>query len=239
MPGASSDHHPGTRDEQPLHRAAAASLYLVLLRAGFAWPAGHPAAGGLLPHHFTLTAPASGGVLSVALSFGSPRLGVTQRPALWSPDFPPRLDGAAIARPPRSALQPTPAPLLTQATPRKPTAKGPRGVPRCLAAVATRKVATVRDEEVGHGQHDHHHADDTRELQTVHASLYRPASDFVPEFSYVDGVLFRCSSMARLASESAAAFSARGTWRTLTFGNRRSSSWASCASGFRSAFRIR
>src|SRR5256885_3423373 len=29
--------------------------YLVLLRAGFAWPAGHPAAGGLLPHHFTLT----------------------------------------------------------------------------------------------------------------------------------------------------------------------------------------
>jgi len=29
-----------------------------------------------------------GCVLSVALSFGSPRLGVTQRPALWSPDFP-------------------------------------------------------------------------------------------------------------------------------------------------------
>ena len=29
-----------------------------------------------------------GCVFSVALSFGSPRLGVTQRPALWSPDFP-------------------------------------------------------------------------------------------------------------------------------------------------------
>lgn len=29
-----------------------------------------------------------GCVISVALSFGSPRLGVTQRPALWSPDFP-------------------------------------------------------------------------------------------------------------------------------------------------------
>ena len=28
--------------------------YLVLLRAGFTWPAGHPTAGGLLPHHFTL-----------------------------------------------------------------------------------------------------------------------------------------------------------------------------------------
>src|SRR5262252_9007357 len=32
----------------------------------------------------------AGGVISVALSFGSPRLGVTQRPALRSPDFPPR-----------------------------------------------------------------------------------------------------------------------------------------------------
>jgi len=28
---------------------------LVLLRAGFTWPAGHPSAGGLLPHLFTLT----------------------------------------------------------------------------------------------------------------------------------------------------------------------------------------
>jgi len=32
-----------------------ASSYLVLLRAGFTWPAGRPAAGGLLPHLFTLT----------------------------------------------------------------------------------------------------------------------------------------------------------------------------------------
>ena len=31
------------------------SLYLVLLRMGFAQPTGHPAAGELLPHHFTLT----------------------------------------------------------------------------------------------------------------------------------------------------------------------------------------
>src|SRR5579884_278525 len=29
-----------------------------------------------------------GCVVSVALSFGSPRLGVTQRPALWRPDLP-------------------------------------------------------------------------------------------------------------------------------------------------------
>src|SRR5205823_11994239 len=32
-----------------------APSYLVLLRTGFAWPAGRPTAGGLLPHHFTLT----------------------------------------------------------------------------------------------------------------------------------------------------------------------------------------
>jgi len=30
-----------------------------------------------------------GGIFSVALSFSSPRLGVTQHPALWSSDFPP------------------------------------------------------------------------------------------------------------------------------------------------------
>ncbi len=41
----------------------------------------------------------AGGVISVALSFGSPRLGVTQRPALRSPDFPPRLLAKA-ERPP-------------------------------------------------------------------------------------------------------------------------------------------
>src|SRR5207245_5316009 len=75
---------------------------------GFAWPAGYPAAGGLLPHHFTLAYSGSpetiadGGVISVALSFGSPRLGVTQRPALWSPDFPPTLfTSPAVTRPPR------------------------------------------------------------------------------------------------------------------------------------------
>ena len=30
----------------------------------------------------------SGGIFSVALSVGSPRLAVSQHPALWSPDFP-------------------------------------------------------------------------------------------------------------------------------------------------------
>ena len=64
-----------------------------------------PGAGALLPHRFTLTcAPAVpadraiGGLLSVALSCGSPRLGVTQHPALWSPDVP--RTGQAGTRPP-------------------------------------------------------------------------------------------------------------------------------------------
>ena len=46
--------------------------------------------------------PAIGGVISVALSLGSPRVGVTDFPPLWSPDFPPA-NGAcspAILRPP-------------------------------------------------------------------------------------------------------------------------------------------
>ena len=45
--------------------------------------------GKLLPHRFTLTLLARGGLFSVALSCSSPRLGVTQHPALRSPDFPP------------------------------------------------------------------------------------------------------------------------------------------------------
>jgi hypothetical protein len=47
-------------------------------------------AGGLLHHPFTLTLRPrpEGGLLSVALSRGSPRVGVTDHPALWSPDLP-------------------------------------------------------------------------------------------------------------------------------------------------------
>jgi len=38
------------------------SLCLVLLQIGFAQPTGHPAAGELLPRHFTLTLPEQGGM---------------------------------------------------------------------------------------------------------------------------------------------------------------------------------
>ena len=63
------------------------SPYSVLLRVGFAHPAGLPAAGELLPRHFTLAC-LSKRYVSVALSVGLPLLGVTQHPARWSSDFP-------------------------------------------------------------------------------------------------------------------------------------------------------
>src|SRR5437016_7663671 len=52
-----------------------------------------PGAGALLPHRFTLTCAAPGGaaiggLFSVALSCGSPRLAVSQHLALRSPDLP-------------------------------------------------------------------------------------------------------------------------------------------------------
>ena len=60
-----------------------------------------------LPFDSALTGLAQGGVFSVALSLGSPPVGVTDHPALWSPDFPPRppvVDGA-ITRPSPAALE--------------------------------------------------------------------------------------------------------------------------------------
>src|SRR5579859_354883 len=51
----------------------------VLLRMGFARPARYRAAGGLLPRHFTLTGRGRRYV-SVALSVGLPRPGVTRHP---------------------------------------------------------------------------------------------------------------------------------------------------------------
>ena len=68
-----------------------------LLRVGFAQPTSHPAAGELLPHRFTLApvrdrryrARSDRWAVCLCGTFrGSPRLGVAQHPALWSPDFP-------------------------------------------------------------------------------------------------------------------------------------------------------
>jgi hypothetical protein len=78
---------------------------LALLRVGFTEPPGSPRA---LVRSYRTVAPlpvrhprgrvAIGGLLSVALSCGSPRLGVTQHLALWSPDVP--RAGQAGTRPP-------------------------------------------------------------------------------------------------------------------------------------------
>ena len=50
LPNASSD--PTRRHWE---RATPSPSYLILLRMGFARPTDRPAAGALLPHHFTLT----------------------------------------------------------------------------------------------------------------------------------------------------------------------------------------
>src|SRR5262249_50413807 len=51
--------------------------------------------GALLPHHFTLTRLAPGGIFSVALSVASPRLAVSEHAARGSSDFPlPRRRGS-------------------------------------------------------------------------------------------------------------------------------------------------
>src|ERR1035438_9804162 len=86
-----------------VHRSGPLLLsYLVLLRVGFALPAGllRPRCGSCVsPHHSTLTrrpcacAPGSGGILSVALSVRIPSPepfpAVSRHAALWRPDFPP------------------------------------------------------------------------------------------------------------------------------------------------------
>src|SRR6185436_915136 len=80
-----------------------------------------PGAGGLLHRRFTLTSgspkAAAGGLLSVALSRGSPRVGVTHHPALWSPDFPRRAADRPTRPPARLVLgQPYRLPAGAKAT---------------------------------------------------------------------------------------------------------------------------
>jgi len=53
---------PGSSGQPEDRPGVPTSSYLALLRVGFAQPTGCPAAGGLLPHHFTLTPKDRGGV---------------------------------------------------------------------------------------------------------------------------------------------------------------------------------
>jgi hypothetical protein len=54
---------------------------------GLPCPPRHRGGGALLPHHFTLAGVSAGGLLSVALSFESPRLAVSQHLALGARTF--------------------------------------------------------------------------------------------------------------------------------------------------------
>jgi len=90
LPAASSN-QPGSTGGPPLTLP-----YLVLLLVGFTW---HPASpSNPVSSYLTLSPlPAkAGGLLSVALSLGSPPLDVIQHHALWSPDFPPSRKTAVI-----------------------------------------------------------------------------------------------------------------------------------------------
>jgi hypothetical protein len=101
-PDSVEDGHPSGPDR---YRPALAAYPGLDRRATVvpAWPCsgwglpshrGHPRRWWALtpPFHPCLCPEAIGGLLSVALSVGSPRLGVTQHPALWSPDFPRSFD---------------------------------------------------------------------------------------------------------------------------------------------------
>ena len=79
-----SSNQPGDTGGPPL-----TPPYSVLLLAGFTW---HPMSPPDPVSSYLTLSPLpveTGGLLSVALSLGSPPLVITQRPALRSPDFPP------------------------------------------------------------------------------------------------------------------------------------------------------
>src|SRR5262245_42183234 len=101
LPGASSGH---TR-EPHAGRASPALASGIALLFGLA-PGGvcraapvTRVAGELLPHRFTLTALAGGGLLSVALSVGSPPLAVSQHPCPVEPGLSSRAKHRAGDRP--------------------------------------------------------------------------------------------------------------------------------------------
>src|SRR5215210_4222772 len=105
--------HPSERSTWGCRLAAAAGPAVPLfdLAPGGVYRAARvtPGAGALLPHRFTLACGPRrrepiGGLFSVALSCGSPRLASRQHPALWSPDLPrrrPRSPGPAPRSPGR------------------------------------------------------------------------------------------------------------------------------------------
>jgi hypothetical protein len=92
LPAASSGLPASSGGPPSIARAGAAPPLPLDLAPGGVYRAAQVTlgAGGLLHHRFTLTPVTGGGLLSVALSRGSPRVGVTDHPALRSPDLPRR-----------------------------------------------------------------------------------------------------------------------------------------------------
>ena len=142
LPAGSRD-LPAGSDEQPSGACCA-----VLLRAGFAEPPRSPAA--LVGSYPTVSpSPAgAGGLFSVALSRGSPRVAVSHRPALWSPDVPRPAGLPAVPRPPgrlvraqHSTASPAPpqpvppsSPTPPRTAPQSPSDTRPRRALRCPCA---------------------------------------------------------------------------------------------------------
>ena len=122
----------------------------VLLRTGFAEPPQSPAVlVGSYPTVSPLPAGSpTGGLFSVALSRGSPRVAVSHRPALWSPDVPRPAGLPAVPRPPgrlvraqHSTASPAPpqpvppsSPTPPRTAPQSPSDTRPRRALRCPCA---------------------------------------------------------------------------------------------------------
>lgn len=97
-PGLGERATPGRRSARSLFGLAPGGVYLAGRSPGRRWALAPP-------FHLRLDS-RRGCVFSVALSFGSPRLGVTQRPALWSPDFPRTAEPPATIRPACAVIVP-------------------------------------------------------------------------------------------------------------------------------------
>ncbi len=103
--------YPQASGGQPSNACAGAACgaLLALLRVGFTEP---PRSPGVLVVSYTTVSPLPGrerpgGLFSVALSRGSPRVAVSNHPALWSPDFPRRRTGARRRGRPADSSAPT------------------------------------------------------------------------------------------------------------------------------------
>ena len=100
-PFLSTPHHCGALAANPGVQPGRATLlpYLALLRVGFARPPCCQDAGALLPHHFNLTHPKTGGMFLLHFPSAHAAQALPGTLARWSPDFPLRHKAAAAARP--------------------------------------------------------------------------------------------------------------------------------------------